>query len=32
MNNIITTEKYLGYEIDITYDENPEDPREWDNI
>lgn len=28
----IETETYKGHEIDIDYDQNPESPREWDNI
>ena len=26
------TETYKGHEIEIQYDQNPESPREWDNI
>ena len=32
MNEAIETIEYRGFEINIYQDENPEDPREWDNL
>ena len=31
-NHAIETEEYKGYNINIMYDENPENPRNWDNL
>lgn len=30
--NIITTEKYFGYTIEISYENDPTSPREWDTL
>lgn len=32
MNNIITTEKYFDYTIEISYENDPTSPREWDTL
>lgn len=32
MNNLIHTEEYKGYIINVFQDDNPESPREWDNL
>lgn len=31
MRNVISTENYKGYKIELCYDETPDDPRSWNN-